>query len=112
MVQSKKELFLDGLRSFGIMFTAFFINQVLLQLFRTRTMIPVIFVLGVFLVSWKTQMYFWGISASIVSALMVNYSFSYPHFAELITPEGLSSAIVMLIVILVLQKILERGSGR
>ena len=58
-----------------------------------------IFVLGVFLVSWRTQGYFWGIAASLISVLAVNYAFTYPYWAfDLISPECISSAVVMLIV--------------
>jgi K+-sensing histidine kinase KdpD len=58
-----------------------------------------IFVLGVFLVSRKTQGFFYGITASLISVLAVNYAFTYPYYAfDLITPECLSSAVVMLIV--------------
>ena len=41
------------------------------NLFDTRTLTPMIFVLGVFLVSWRTQGYFWGIAASLISVLAV-----------------------------------------
>jgi two-component system sensor histidine kinase KdpD len=57
------------------------------------------FVLGVFMISWRTQGYFWGIAASLISVLAVNYAFTYPYYAfDLISPECVSSAIVMLIV--------------
>lgn len=69
------------------------------QWFQTQTLTPMIFVLGVFLISWRTQGYFWGIAASLVSVLAVNYAFTYPYYAfDLISPECVSSAIVMLIV--------------
>jgi two-component system sensor histidine kinase KdpD len=62
-------------------------------------MIPMIFVLGVFLVSWRSQGYFWGITASLISVLAVNYAFTYPYYAfDLLSPECISSAVVMLIV--------------
>ena len=71
----------------------------LLEWFQTRTMVPMIFVLGVFLVSWKTQGYFWGITDSMISVLAVNWAFTYPYWAfDLISPECISSAVVMLIV--------------
>ena len=58
-----------------------------------------IFVLGVFLVSWRTQGYFWGIVSSLISVLAVNWAFTYPYWAfDLISPECISSAVVMLIV--------------
>ena len=47
--------FSDGILTAAIVVLAFAVNLVLLKLFDTRTMIPMIFVLGVFLVSWKTQ---------------------------------------------------------
>lgn len=62
-------------------------------------LIPMIFVLGVFIVSWKTRGYFWGIIASLFSVLMVNYAFTAPYFEmDFITPAYILSAIVMLSV--------------
>jgi len=69
------------------------------DMFDTKTLIPMIFVLGVFLISLKTQGYFWGITASLLSVLAVNYAFTYPYYAfDLISPECVASAFVMLIV--------------
>ncbi len=66
------------------------------------SLIPMIFVLGVFVISLKTQGYLWGILASLASVLAVNYAFTAPFFAiDLITPENLVSAVIMLIVSLV-----------
>ena len=77
----------------------FGVNLVLQELFNTQTLIPMIFVLGVFLVSWRTQGYVWGIAASLASVLAMNYAFTYPYWAfDLISPECISSAVVMLIV--------------
>jgi len=79
--------------------SAFGVNLLLQYFFQTQTMIPMIFVLGVFLVSWNTQGNFWGIAASLISVLAVNYTFTYPFWAfDLISPECISSAVVMLIV--------------
>ena len=78
---------------------AFGLNLLLQTYFQTQTMTPMIFVLGVFLVSWRTQGYFWGILASLASVLAVNWAFTYPYWAfDLISPECISSAVVMLIV--------------
>ena len=78
---------------------AFAINLFLQYRFETYTMTPMVFVLGVFLVSCRTQGYFWGIAASLISVLAVNYAFTYPFWAfDLISPECISSAVVMLIV--------------
>ena len=89
----------DGLYMIGTLTAAFFVNLFLQTRFETQTMTPMVFVLGVFLVSWKTRGYFWGIAASLISVLAVNYTFTYPFWAfDLISPECISSAVVMLIV--------------
>ncbi len=85
-----------------IFITTFALNLLLQEIFRTETLIPTIFVLGVFLISWRTQGYFWGIAASVVSVLIMNYAFTTPYYAfDLTTPECVSAAIVMLIVSIV-----------
>ncbi len=95
----RKHFAADGLFMLTTILTAFAVNLLLQTLFQTRTMIPMIFVLGVFLVSWRTQGYFWGIAASLISVLAVNWAFTYPYWAfDLISPECISSAVVMLIV--------------
>ena len=95
----RKHMLTDGISMLLTLGAAFALNLLLLKQFDTRTMIPTIFVLGVFLVSWRTQGYFWGIAASLISVLAVNYAFTYPYWAfDLISPECISSAAVMLIV--------------
>ena len=89
----------DCLFSLLIFLGALGINLLLQELFNTQNMIPIIFVLGVFLISRKTNGYFYGITASLASVLAMNYAFTYPYYAfDLISPECVSSAIVMLIV--------------
>ena len=81
------------------LFVCFVLNLALQEVYHSRTLIPMIFVLGVFLVSCKTQGYFWGILASMVSVLLVNYTFTYPYWAfDLSSPECVFSAVVMMIV--------------
>lgn len=91
--------FVDGIDTLLILFTSFLLNLALQQMFHTQSLIPMIFVLGVFLISWRTTGYFWGITASLISVLAVNYTFTYPYWAfDLISPECIFSAVVMLIV--------------
>jgi len=98
-MKMQRKFLTDGLFMVAVLLSAFSVNLLLQRWFNTRTMIPMIFVLGVFLVSWRTQGYFWGISASLISVLAVNYAFTYPYWAfDLISPECISSAVVMLIV--------------
>ena len=82
-----------------VLLLAFLLSLALLEYFNLRTMTPMIFVLGVFLISLYTQGYFWGIATSLISVLAVNWAFTYPYWAfNLIRPECISSAVVMLVV--------------
>ena len=95
----RKHMLTDSISMLLTLGAAFALNLLLLKQFDTRTMIPTIFVLGVFLVSWRTQGYFWGIAASLISVLAVNYAFTYPYWGfDLISPECISSAAGMLIL--------------
>ena len=95
----KKHLIADSFFTAVTLVGVFLINLFLVARFDTKTMTPMIFVLGVFLVSWRTQGYVFGIVASFLSVLSVNWAFTYPYWAfDLISPECISSAVVMLIV--------------
>ena len=95
----KKRLLTDSLFTAATLIVVFLVNLYLVRHYNTKTMTPMIFVLGVFLVSWRTQGYSFGIAASLISVLAVNWAFTYPYWAfDLISPECISSAVVMLIV--------------
>ena len=100
MIMTHTRLLLrDAVFSIVTLFASFFLNLLLQSWFDTQSLIPMIFVLGVFLISWRTQGFFWGIAASLASVLAVNWAFTYPYWAfDLISPECISSAVVMLIV--------------
>ena len=96
---NRKQFAADSLFTVIILIAVFLVNLFLVMQFDTKTMTPMIFVLGVFLVSWRTQGYGFGIAASLISVLAVNWAFTYPYWAfDLISPECISSAVVMLIV--------------
>ena len=96
---SKKHILSDSLFTVATVIVVFLVNLFLVEQFDTKTMTPMIFVLGVFLVSWRTQGYVFGIVSSFLSVLAVNWAFTYPYWAfDLISPECISSAVVMLIV--------------
>ena len=95
----RKRIAADILFTTATLVIVFLVNLFLVEHFGTKTMTPMIFVLGVFLVSWRTQGYHWGIIASLISVLLVNWAFTYPYWAfDLMSPECVSSAAVMLIV--------------
>jgi len=90
---------LSGMFTLLILAAAYFVNVFLQLQFHTQTLIPMVFVLAVFIISVKTTGYFWGTAATVISVLAVNFSFTYPYYAfDLITPECLSSAVVMFVV--------------
>ena len=96
---NNKQVLADSLFTLVILTVVFLVNLLLVQLYDTKTMTPMIFVLGVFLVSWRTQGYFFGVVSSLISVLAVNWAFTYPYWAfDLISPECISSAVVMMVV--------------
>lgn len=98
-MEKKKHMIADSLFAVSTLVLAFLVNLFLVAQFNTKTMTPMIFVLGVFLVSWRTQGYVFGIAASLISVLAVNWAFTYPYWAfDLISPECISAAVVMLVV--------------
>lgn len=98
-MSKRKHMAADCIFTVAILLGIFGLNLLLQHRFQTQTMTPMIFVLGVFLVSWRTQGYLWGIVASLLSVLAVNWAFTYPYWAfDLISPECISSAMVMLLV--------------
>ncbi|MBO7251667.1 MAG: DUF4118 domain-containing protein [Oscillospiraceae bacterium] len=92
----------DGLFSVFTLLVTFALSLLIQQIFRTQSLIPMVFVLGIFLIALRTQGYFWGVSASLASVLAVNYAFTFPYYAiDLISPTCVFSALVMLIVAIV-----------
>ncbi len=70
--------------------------------FNTYIPIPAILTLGVFLTSLITQGFIYGIVASFISVLSLNYAFTFPYFKFNFTiPENIVSAVVMCIVTIV-----------
>ena len=99
MMKQHKRFWGDFAYAAVILVTAFALNLFLLQWIGIFSVTPMVFVLGVFLIAWRTQGYFWGVASSLVSVMAVNYAFTYPYWAfNLIRPECLASAVVMLIV--------------
>ncbi len=94
-----KRTMLDAVFSVVIYLITFAASLLLQMILKTETMIPTVFVLGVFLIAWRTQGYLWGVAASCVSVLTMNFAFTIPYYAfDLTTPECISAAVVMLIV--------------
>ena len=89
----------DILFSVIVFCSAFAINLLIQKLFTTQTLVPMIFVFGVFLISLKTHGYCYGITSAIVSVFAVNFAFTYPYYAfDFFVEESILSAVIMLAV--------------
>ena len=92
----------DFLVTAVILVVSFLFSLVTDNIFETDTLVPMVFVLGVFLISVITKGYLCGIAASLLSTLAVNFAFTFPYFEfNFIIAENLFSAVVMLVVAIV-----------
>ena len=82
-----------------VLAAALAISLVLQRLMRADAAIPMLFVLAVFLIALGTDGYAYGVVASLLSVLAVNFAFTAPYFTLSLTlPENIVGALVMLVV--------------
>ena len=92
----------DILVTAGILVVSFLFSLITNRIFRSYNSVPMVFVLGVFLISVITEGYACGIAASLIAMLAVNFAFTFPYFEfNFIIPENMFSAVVMLVVAIV-----------
>ena len=92
----------DSLLTLFILALSFILSILLHELCNTPSLAPLLFVLAVFIVSLTTKGYIYGIAASMLSVLAVNYAFAFPYFKfDFLNPVNLLSAVVMLCVAVV-----------
>jgi len=93
----QKLLLRDAVLTAALLAAAYLVNLVLQHFF--QNLAPTVATLSVFLISLWTNSYLWGILASLVSVLVVNFAFTTPYYViDFITPENFFSAAVMLII--------------
>jgi len=94
-----KQIIKDFSFSVAILLITYFLSYYMQFVFDTDTLVPTIFVLGVFFVSRQTEGYVWGVAASLVSVILVNFTFTAPYFeVDFITPVNMFAALVMLLI--------------
>ena len=94
-----KKILKDSAFTLMILCAAFVISLGIVRLFEAHSSIPAIFSLAVFLISRYTSSYIYGVAASLIGMLAVNFAFTFPYFEfNFIILENLVSAIVMLII--------------
>lgn len=80
-----------------ILIFVFGVNLLIGSFYNALSLVPMISVLGVFLISLGTIGYVWGIVAAIVNVFAVNYAFTFPYYAfNFSLPENLFSAVIMM----------------
>ena len=81
-----------------LVLVAFFgINLLIGSYYSALSLVPMISVLGVFLISLGTVGYVWGILAALVNVFAVNYAFTFPYYAfNFSLSENLFSAVIMM----------------
>lgn len=98
-MKKSPEILKDILITGAILCACFVLCLIIQYVYADNALIPVIFVLGVFLTSVITSGYIYGIIAALVSVLAVNFAFTFPFFSFNFTiPANIISAIILLVV--------------
>ena len=92
----------DCLITAGILIIAALIALLLQQFVSTDTHVPLLFVLAVLFVSRFTDGYLYGIAASVVAVIEVNYVFTYPYFEINFALAGYSLTFIAMLVVSVI----------
>lgn len=94
-----KQILKDLFFAVFILALTYFLSYYIQFVFETNTLVPTVFVLGVFFVSLRTEGYLWGVLASLVGVMLVNFAFTDPYFEiDFITPVNMFAALVMLVI--------------
>lgn len=101
-MKSSKRIGIDIFFTAVILAVFFCLSMGVAKIFHTDSLIPAIFALAVFLISLHTDGYVYGIVASLLSVLALNFAFTSPYFAfNFSIPENLVSAIIMLVITII-----------
>ncbi|MBQ2901540.1 MAG: DUF4118 domain-containing protein [Agathobacter sp.] len=94
-----KQIIKDLFFTVFILVLTYFLSYYMQFVFDTDTLVPTLFVLGVFFVSLRTEGYVWGVVASLIGVMLVNFTFTAPYFEiDFITPVNMFAALVMLVI--------------
>lgn len=95
----KKTALKDVSLTVSVLVLSFVLCLILRGVFEIDEQVTAIFVFAVFLVSLLTNGYIYGLVASVIGTVAVNYAFTFPYFALNFTiPENIISAVVMITV--------------
>ena len=89
----------DMLITIVILCLAFGISMLFQHVFEVHEHITTIFVFAVFLISLWTKGYIYGIVATFIGMIAINYAFTFPYYAfNFVIPVNFISSIVMVII--------------
>ena len=77
-----KKAIVNILLTLSILIVFFLLCMGMSHILRIDTLIPAIFTLAVFLISYFTDGYWYGIIASLLSVMAQNFAFAFPHRAK------------------------------
>lgn len=82
-----------------LLMITFILSLFVVEATEMYSLVPTFFMLAVFLIALVTRNYIYGIVASLISVLAINFAFTFPYFKfNFSIPENLVSAIIMLII--------------
>lgn len=84
-----------------ILFAAFYLNVLFNEKLNIQTMIPMLYVMAVFLISFCTEGFFWGIAASVLSVFVIDYAFTPPYDGWSLSYDVIFSGITFLVVAII-----------
>lgn len=94
-----KSVLKNCLISICLLLAAYVISFQFHYVFSVHEHVTSVFLLAVFLISLLTKGYGYGVTATFVSMLIINYVFTEPFFAfDFVTPDNLVSAFVMVAI--------------
>lgn len=78
---------------------SFLVSLFVVETTEMYTLVPAFFTLAVFLIALVTRDYIYGILASVISVLALNFAFTFPYFKfNFSIPENLLSGVIMSII--------------
>ena len=83
----------------GVLIASFIISSLMQNVFNCGEQVTNIFMFAVFLVSFLTKGYIYGILTAFIGVLAVNYAFTFPYFDfSFSAAENIFSAVVMIVL--------------
>ncbi|MBO5277944.1 MAG: DUF4118 domain-containing protein [Lachnospiraceae bacterium] len=102
MVQKVRDYLRDALVTIGILMMATVVAYVLYRMSNMETNTPLVYCLGVMLIVMYTSGYKWGVLASAVSVLNINYFFTKPVMKLNFLLDGYPITFIFMLVITIL----------